>query len=239
MDSRKISVSLFVLVAIIFCLVGEISSQDANENLLYVMFYPQLRLIGQPLSIGPACYELTGSGQVACESTAGCMWTAEASCRSISSDSPATVTMPGDCSNGKNITLQKIVKYNSTAKAWVPVVACSPPKPVNLGGGLYRCSASDGRVMTWDTNTCTISADLVARPAELQTQAHQISILNFLFNAIEKGNVVIFTLAIAIAFAIGLYISEVISKPKKSWKRYIKKNPKKVRKSSRKKSRKR
>lgn len=234
MDSRKISISLFVLVAISFCLMGEISAQDVNENLLYVMSYSNSRLIGQPLAIGPACYELTISGQAACESIAGCEWTADAKCRSMPSDSPATVTMQGDCSGAKILTKQCIAEYDADYDRWLCLNKCRPKR---IGEEMkLSCNETDGRVMTWDMDTCMISADLVAKQADLQTQALQFPILNFLFNAIERGNVVIFTLAIAIAFAIGLYVSEVISKPKphRRWKKYIKKNAKKVSKISKK-----
>jgi hypothetical protein len=232
MDSKKISISLFVLIALNLCLMGEVSSQDANENLLYVMYYPQSRLIGQPLAIGPACYELTSQGQAVCESITGCMWTAEAKCRSIPSDSPATVTMQGNCSDNKALTKQCIAEYNADYSRWVCINKCMSK---HIGEDMkISCTESDGRVMTWDLDACTISVDLFVRTADFQNPIQQISILNFLFNAIERGNVVIFTLAIAISFAIGLYISEVISKPKshRSWKKYIKKNDKKVRKSS-------
>jgi len=237
MDSIKISVSLFVVVAISFCLVGEISSQDVSENLLYVMFYSNSHLIGQPLGMGPACYELTIQGQAACESIAGCMWTENASCRSVPSDSPATVTMQGDCSGNKALTKQCIAGYNADYDRWLCLNKCLPKR---IGESMnFSCKETDGRVMTWDVDACTISVDLIANQTELQAQDQRIPFLNFLFDAIEKGDAAVFMLLIAASFAAGLYLSEIISKPKKSWKRYVKKNHKKAIKSSGKKSRKR
>jgi hypothetical protein len=233
--NRRIIALLFALSALSFCLMGEISLQDANKSSLAVVAYPSFYIISQPFGIGPACEEI--GSQSDCQSTSECEWTEEASCQFMVQNYPATITVPGDCSGdyGDLIT-QKIAKYNYLSGSWESISTCDPE---DIGGGIYSCQEMDGRTMAWDTNTCKISVDLVVRQSE--SQAPQFPILNFLFNAIEKGNVVIFTLSIAIAFAIGLYISEVISKPKphRRWKRYLKKNNRKVRAKSRKKSRKR
>jgi len=230
--NRKIFALLFALVAISFCLMGEISLQDVSKSSFIVMSSLSSYIIGQPLDLGPQCYLIDSEAD--CQSTSGCEFNYDdGRCQSkrLDSDLPSTITMKGDCSPGSpygELVTQVIAKFDGIS--WTPLTTCTDY--ADIGGGRLSCLEEDGRVTIWDTNTCTISADLVVRQAELQVI--QFPILNFLFDAIENGNVVIFTLSIAIAFAIGLYISEVISKPKshRRWKRYVKKNPKKVRKGT-------
>jgi hypothetical protein len=105
------------------------------------------------LDIGPQCADI--GDESTCGETNGCRWNELAMCESIPFLSPVTITMPGDCTGtyGDLIT-QKIAKYNIISGTPEPVSTCDPE---DIGGGMYSCQEMDGRTMTWDTNTCTIS----------------------------------------------------------------------------------
>jgi hypothetical protein len=111
-------------------------------------------LLAQPLDIGPPCTDI--EDQSTCEATNGCIWNEElAMCDSITLLSPATITMPGDCSGTYgDLISQKIAKYHVISGSWESVSTCDPE---DIGGGIYSCQEGDGRTMTWNTNTCTMS----------------------------------------------------------------------------------
>jgi hypothetical protein len=108
------------------------------------------------LDIGPQCADI--EDESTCGETNGCMWLPEARCDSIPFLSPVTITMPGDCSGTygglSDLILQKIAKYNVISGTPESVSTCDPE---DMGGGIYSCQEGDGRMMTWDTNTCMIS----------------------------------------------------------------------------------
>jgi hypothetical protein len=110
--------------------------------------------ISQPLDIGPQCADI-GDDQSTCESTNGCRFNELGMCESIPFSSPVTITMPGDCTGAYgDLITQKIAKYNPSSGTPEPVSTCDPIGPV---GGIWSCPEPDGRVMTWNTNTCKIT----------------------------------------------------------------------------------
>jgi hypothetical protein len=112
-----------------------------------------ITVLSQPLDIGPQCTDI--EDESTCESTNGCRFNELGMCESIPFSSPVTITMPGDCSgNYGDLTSQKIAKYNYISGSWEPVSTCDYN---DMGGGIYSCQEGDGRTMTWDTNTCTMS----------------------------------------------------------------------------------
>jgi len=115
-------------------------------------------VVGQPLDIGPQCTD-PPLNQSACESTNGCMWNVT-KCAFIRFLKPVTITMPGNCTPPSKIWQQKIAKY--TAGSWVAVVNCIPKNQTQTGGLIWNCTAADGRVATWYTDTCMMSAQTMS-----------------------------------------------------------------------------
>jgi len=113
--------------------------------------------ISQPLDIGPQCTDIDSEAD--CQSTNGCMWTAEARCDSELFLAPVTITMPGDCSGVYgDLTQQRIMRFNEVSGSWEPVSTCTDL--MDMGGGILSCTDPDtpvDRVSTWDTSACTMS----------------------------------------------------------------------------------
>jgi hypothetical protein len=118
----------------------------------FVPMAPGMTQIAQPLDLGPQCYLIDNEAD--CQSTAGCEFNYDtAACQSVRLNSPATITMPGDCTGAYgDLVTQKISKY--TIDGWISLTTCDYN---DMGGGIYSCTEGDGRVSTWDTNTCTIT----------------------------------------------------------------------------------
>jgi hypothetical protein len=118
----------------------------------FVPMAPGMTQIAQPLDLGPQCYLIDNEAD--CQSTAGCEFDYDtAACQSVRLQYPATITMPGDCTGAYgDLVTQKISKY--TIDGWISLTTCDYN---DMGGGIYSCTEGDGRVSTWDTNTCTIT----------------------------------------------------------------------------------
>jgi len=121
---------------------------------------PGMVPIAQPLDLGPQCYLIDSEAD--CQSTSGCEFNYDnGRCQSkrLSSDSPATITMPGDCSPGSpygDLVTQVIAKFDGIS--WIPLTTCTDYN--DIGGGRLSCLEEDGRTTIWDTNpgVCTITA---------------------------------------------------------------------------------
>jgi len=120
---------------------------------------PGMVPITQPLDLGPQCYLI--ESETDCGDTVGCEFNYDdGRCQSkrLGSDSPATITMPGDCSPGSpygDLVTQVIAKY-SPWTGWAPLTTCTDYN--DIGRGRLSCLEEDGRVTIWDTGACTIAA---------------------------------------------------------------------------------
>jgi hypothetical protein len=118
----------------------------------FVPMAPGMTQIAQPLDLGPQCYLIDNEAD--CGDTAGCEFNYDtAACQSVRLQYPATITMPGDCTGAYgDLVTQKISKY--TIDGWISLTSCDYN---DMGGGIYSCQETDGRVSTWDTGACTIT----------------------------------------------------------------------------------